>query len=166
MLTGSFASSMQGEPRLTHDIDLVVAIPEDSTEKLLKSFPQPDFLLDKLAMEEALRRKTMFSLLETVEGDKVDFWLLTDDPFDTSRFGRKRKMVALGMELYVSSPEDTILAKLRWAKMSGGSEKQFWDCLRVYQVQHDGLDKKYLSEWIVTLDLSDYWNRLLNEARL
>jgi hypothetical protein len=26
MLTGSFASSLQGEPRLTHDIDLVVAI--------------------------------------------------------------------------------------------------------------------------------------------
>jgi predicted nucleotidyltransferase len=26
MLTGSFASSLRGEPRLTHDIDLVVAI--------------------------------------------------------------------------------------------------------------------------------------------
>jgi len=27
MVTGSLASSIQGEPRSTHDIDLVVAIP-------------------------------------------------------------------------------------------------------------------------------------------
>jgi len=37
-------------------------------------------------------------------------------------------------EIWVSSPEDTILAKLRWANLSGGSEKQFIDALRVYEV--------------------------------
>ncbi len=165
MLTGSFASSLQGEPRLTHDIDLVVVIPENSISHLMASFPSPDFVLDKNGVHEAIRMKTMFTLLSVVEGDKVDFWLLTDDPFDVSRFGRKRREYALGMQLFVSSPEDTILAKLRWAKKSGGSEKQFRDSLRVYEVQHDRLDMNYLREWVVKLGLDEHWARLLQEAK-
>jgi hypothetical protein len=40
------------------------------------------------------------------------------------------------------------LAKLRWAKLSGGSEKQFTDALRVYGLQYANLDKNYLKEWV------------------
>jgi hypothetical protein len=42
--------------------------------------------------------------------------------------------------IWVSSPEDTILAKLRWADISGGSEKQFTDALRVFEVQQGNVD--------------------------
>ena len=28
----------------------------------------------------------MFNLLALTEGDKVDFWILTEEPFDRSRF--------------------------------------------------------------------------------
>jgi len=131
MLTGSFASSLQGEPRLTHDIDFVAVISEDTIPQLMTSFPPPNFFLDKDRIQEAIRTKTMFNLLHVVEGDKVDFWMLTDEPFDASRFRRRRKEHALGMEVVVSSPEDTILAKLRWTKMSGGSERQFRDAERL-----------------------------------
>lgn len=37
--------------------------------------------------------------------------------------------------------------KLKWARMSGGSEKQFIDALRVYEVQHGLLDQSYLDAW-------------------
>ena len=90
--------------------------------------------------------------------------MLTDEPFDVTRFRRKRKEFALGIQLFVSSPEDTILAKLRWAKMSGGSEKQFRDALRVYEVQRDRLDVNYVQEWVSMLDLEAYWARLLQES--
>lgn len=43
MVTGSIASSMQGEPRLTHDIDLVVHLSAAQVPQLLQAFPQPDF---------------------------------------------------------------------------------------------------------------------------
>lgn len=39
-----------------------------------------------------------------------------------------------------------ILMKLRRSKMSGGSEKQFVDALRVYEVQHEKLDHVYPRE--------------------
>ena len=43
-------------------------------------------------------------------GDKVDFWILTDEPFDRSRFARKYEEDMLGFGFMVSRPEDTILA--------------------------------------------------------
>jgi hypothetical protein len=70
----------------------------------------------------------------------------------------------MGVRLQVSSPEDTILVKLRWAQLSGGSEKQFIDALRVYEVQCGRLDVKYIEKWTKELSIESLWKRLLNEA--
>ena len=106
----------------------------------------------------------MFNLLSLDEGEKVDFWILTDEPFDQSRFARKRTEQVLGVGLKVSSPEDTILVKLRWAQLSGGSEKQFTDALRIYEVQRDGLDLGYLDQWAKQLGVELLWQRVQAEA--
>jgi len=165
MLTGSFASSMQGEPRLSHDIDLIVDLTTQHVSHLLKRFPPPSFHLDEQSIRHALAERTMFTLLEVQEGDKIDFWMLTDEPFDTARFSRRQCEDVLGMKLYVSSPEDTILAKLRWAKLSGGSERQSHDALRVYEVQFGTLDLGYVREWVRTMALEEEWARLVRSAR-
>ncbi|MFI5459507.1 MAG: hypothetical protein ACHRXM_29120 [Isosphaerales bacterium] len=134
MVIGSFASSMHGEPRMSHDIDLVVALTQESAEKLFHAFSEPDFYLSIQAIHEALQHRTMFNLLQPASGDKVDFWILTDEPFDTSRFARKRAEESAGILLKTSTPEDTILAKLRWTQQCGGSEKHFTDALRVFEL--------------------------------
>jgi hypothetical protein len=144
MLTGSIVSSLQGEPRSTHDIDILVTIPASLVERLLAAFPQPDYYLQRGDILEALDASNMFNLIDLREGDKVDFWILTDDPFDRSRFTRKKTVLVMGTPMYVSTPEDTILSKLRWAKMSGGSEKQFGDALGVCEVQWGALDLVYI----------------------
>lgn len=164
MVTGSIASSLQGEPRLTHDIDLVVIVSPDAVRKLVAAFPLPVYYLSEEAIQDAIRQQSMFNLLCLNDGEKVDFWLLTDEPFDHSRFARKRVETVLGIQFNVSSPEDTILAKLRWAKLSGGSEKQFTDSLRVFEVQGDRLDLEYLHHWVKQLDVDDLWQRLQAEA--
>jgi hypothetical protein len=165
MLTGSFASSLQGEPRLTHDIDLVVAITPAAIGSLVAAFPAPNYYLDEVAIAEAIARKSQFNLLDVVGGDKVDFWLLTDDPFDQSRFARRYVEEFEGHALHVSRPEDTILMKLRWAQMSGGSEKQFRDARSVHELQRESLDLPYMERWVKVLDLAELWERLKREAR-
>jgi hypothetical protein len=165
MITGSLASSMQGAPRLTHDIDLVVALSADSAERLFRAFDASEFYLSKQAIDEAVRLGRVFNLLEFASGDKVDFWMLTDDPFDRSRFERKRAEDLLGVRVNVSSPEDTILAKLRWAVQSGGSEKQFADAKSVYELQGAVLDLNYLNAWAVQLGIELLWSRLQSEAQ-
>ena len=115
-------------------------------------------------MQEAIERGSMFNLLDTTEGDKVDFWMLADSPFDKMRFSRKQEEEMLGLYMQISSPEDTILMKLQWAKLSGGSEKQFRDALRVYEVQFGNLDMAYLELWVHQLQVDELWNRLKQEA--
>jgi len=164
MLTGSVVSSLQGEPRSTHDIDVVIAIQKPVVKKLAEAFPPPDFYLDESSILDAVARQGMFNLIAVTSGDKVDFWILTDAPFDRSRFSRRVTEACMGMQLQVSSPEDTILVKLRWAELSGGSEKQFIDALRVYEVQYGKLDVNYIEKWTKELSIESLWKRLLNEA--
>ena len=165
MITGSLVSSIQGEPRATHDVDILVNITREVIPVLIKAFMPPDYYLSQSAIEEAIQHKSMFNLLDTTEGDKADFWILTDEPFDQSRFTRKYEEKILGFSMKISTPEDTILMKLRWAKLSGGSEKQFTDALRVYEIQFVNLDHSYMEEWSKTLDVKDLWERLKQEAQ-
>ncbi|MDO8141656.1 MAG: hypothetical protein Q6358_09165 [Candidatus Brocadiales bacterium] len=166
MVTGSVASSLQGEPRSTHDIDLVVAIERTDAKKLVKAFPSPRFYLDEESITDAINRQGMFNLIDVTSGDKVDFWILTNEPFDQSRFARRCAEEVSGMRITVSSPEDTILAKLRWAKLSGGSEKQFTDALRVYEVQFGKLDMDYLHSWAKRLGVESILQRLQEAAEV
>jgi len=168
MLTGSVVSSLQGEPRATHDIDIVIAVridPEEAARRLKAAFPEPELYLDEAAARDAIAARTMFNLIDTREGDKVDFWLLTDEAFDQARFARRAIEEFEGARLAVSRPEDTILMKLKWAAMSGGSERQFVDALRVYEVQHGQLDQSYLATWAARLDVTALLARLRQEAQ-
>lgn len=164
LVTGSIASSLQGEPRSTHDIDLVVAFSRESMKDLLTVFQPPDYYLDEDSIREAIDHRSMFNLIDVNSGDKVDFWMLTGEPFDRSRFARRYAEDVMGMHIMVSSPEDTILAKLRWAKLSGGSEKQFTDALRVYEVQFGNLDMDYVNRWAKELDIEPLLLRLREKA--
>jgi hypothetical protein len=59
--------------------------------------------------------------------------MLTREPFDHSRVARRVSDESLKYPLRVSAPEDTNLAKLRWAKISGGSQEPFTDALRLFE---------------------------------
>ncbi len=65
----------------------------------------------------------------------------------------------------ISTPEDTILMKLRGANLSGGSEKQFRDAQRVYESQYQNLDLKYKEAWLKTLQEKELWDRIKQEAQ-
>jgi hypothetical protein len=164
MLTGSVVSSMQGEPRLSHDVDIVIDAAATDSEALCAAFPPPAFYVAESAVDEAIRRRSMFNVVAVDEGDTIDFWLLTDDAFDRARFARRRAERVFDADVFVSSPEDTILSKLRWMKLSGGSERQFNDALGVYEVQRDALDRDYLDDWGRRLGVEDLWRRVQAQA--
>jgi hypothetical protein len=121
MVTGSIVSSLQGKPRSTHDLDVIVAIQSPHVQSILSAFARPRFHVDEGAIREAMRLGGAFNVIDTEEGDKIDFWMLTDSDFDRSRFSRRYAEDVFGVRMKVSTPEDTILSKLRWAKLSGGA---------------------------------------------
>ncbi|MFO8011233.1 MAG: hypothetical protein R6U89_10550 [Dehalococcoidia bacterium] len=121
-------------------------------------------IFDQDAITDAINHDGMFNLNNTSTEDKVDFRMLTDQPFDRSRFTRKYSEDVMGMKMVVTTPEDTILAKLNWARQSGGSEKQYTDALRVFEVQFEKLDIEYLKRWAKEPGIEDLLKQLDEEA--
>lgn len=165
VLTGSLVSSLQGEPRATHDVDIVIEFAVDAVDGLASAFGAPRYYLDGLAAREAMRTRGMFNLLDTATGDKVDFWALTDSEFDMSRFARRIRTEAFGVPVYVTTPEDTILQKLKWARDSGGSERQLRDAIGVFELQGAALDLTYLEGWAERLGVRDLLEAVRDAAQ-
>ena len=62
MVTGSIASSLQGEPRSTHDIDFVISLKEQAVSKMVEAFPPSEFYLDRDAIIDAIEHNGSFNL--------------------------------------------------------------------------------------------------------
>jgi hypothetical protein len=159
-VTGSWSSSLLGEPRSTHDLDLVVQLDQTHVPLLVESFIGERFYLSAAAITDAIQNRSMFNLLHLNSGDKVDFWLLTETAWDQERFRRREQADVFGTVIQVATAEDTILAKLRWSKLSGGSEKQMQDARGVFEVQSSRLNVPYIEHWVQELDVTKEWQTL------
>jgi len=162
MLSGSVSSSLHGHPRATQDIDIVIA----PTEKKLVDFVESlgsDYYVSIEAVREAFTRSSMFNVIDNKYGWKADFIIRKERPFSLQEFERKRLSKIKDMEVWVTSPEDTILCKLEWAKESQ-SEQQFRDALGIIVVQWKNLDRNYLQKWAKELLVENSLKRLLEQA--
>lgn len=78
MVTGSVASSSYGEPRFTHDIDVVLDLPVARLEDLQRAFPASDFYcppLEALRVEAARERDGHFNLIHHGTAFKADVYV-------------------------------------------------------------------------------------------
>lgn len=70
-------------------------------------------------------------------------------------------------DFYISSPEDTILQKLLWFKLSQEqSQKQWRDILGVLKLQGARLDFTYLALWGEKLSLMSRLEQALSQSGL
>ena len=130
MVVGSFASSFHGRPRTTHDLDVVIDPTSASFEAFLRSLDEDRFHVDLDVASDALRRRSMFNVIDSQTGWKVD----------------------------IASAEDVVVAKLEWASASG-SERQLDDVRGVLAATGDRFDFAYVTSWAETLGLADIWAR-------
>jgi len=153
-LTGSLASTVWGSPRATYDADVVIAMTAGDIDKLMQAFPQPEWYLDRDSVVHALHDAGEFNVIHAASGTKIDFWIKTNRPVDLMRFRRRRREALHGVECWILSPEDTILAKLEWIS-AAPSDRQQGDVAGVFAVQADRLDLEYLRDWADRLGVRD-----------
>ena len=67
--------------------------------------------------------------------------------------------LSVGRGLSVVTPEDSILSKLEWSKMSGGSTRQLVDVAAIVDVTAN-LDRAYIEHWARQLDLRELWREI------
>jgi hypothetical protein len=160
---GSLASSLQGEPRATNDIDFVISLPVGRINALRDALGD-EFEVDADMLRDAVLHARSANAFYLPVVTKIDFFGRGYEPFDESEFSRRSSTVvgAGGQSLFVKSAEDTVLRKLLWFREGGCvSEKQWRDVVGVLRISQNTLDSSYLDSWAVRLNLTE----LLTRAR-
>jgi hypothetical protein len=156
MLTGSVALNSYAQPRLTRDIDLVVAFFLKDAARITDLLG-PDYYVSQDAALEAVLNQSSFNAIHQRTLIKVDFMIRKRDDYRLHEFTRRIRLRVGDLELWVVSKEDLILAKLLWARESL-SERQLSD---VENLIATGCDLEYLKAWSVELNLTDMLTRVL-----
>ena len=160
---GSLASSFQGEPRSTNDIDFVIELPPERVSAL-KSELGVDFEVDEEMVREALRRATCANVFYLPWVLKIDLFGRGHAPYDEAEFSRRNRVVVRddGSSLFMKTAEDTVLRKLWWFREGGEvSDRQWRDVQGVLRAHAEGLDDAYMDRWANTLGV----RALLEQAR-
>jgi hypothetical protein len=159
MVVGSVASMVYGEPRMTHDMDLVVELQPRDALRLEAMFPLEDFYCPPIeALRAEIVQRGQFNLIHHDSGLKIDAMVRKDTPHARSEFARRRKMAFMpDAEAWFAAPEDVILKKLEFFRL-GGSEKHLKDIRGM--LAETALDDIYLSTWLDALSLRELWARV------
>jgi hypothetical protein len=158
---------VHGIPRQTQDIDIVADLSPKAVPPLVEQL-DGEFYVDRAAAERAVARKDSFNLIHHATAIKVDVFVQGDDPFDRSEMGRShRTRLESGSPagIFVKSPEDTILRKLRRYRDGGDvSERQWLDVLSIFRVQGSRLEQEYLKRWSRHLAVEDLLDHAIRES--
>ncbi len=163
MVTGSIATMLYGEPRLTLDIDLVVEIDVEQAQAILDVFPEDEFYrppLEVLRAECTRDSRGHFNIIEHASGMKADFYLAGRDPLQRWGLQNRRCIAFSAGELFVAPPEYVIVMKLEYWR-EGGSPKHERD-IRAVLAAGVPLDRMELEQRIQDRGLSDLWERVQN----
>jgi hypothetical protein len=164
MVVGSFASSFHGVPRSSQDLDLVIDPEPASLRRLLADLPPDEYYVDENTAMDALRARGQFNIVDMASAWKADLIVRKARRFSIEELRRRTEGDLMGARVFVASAEDTIIAKLEWAKAGGGSELQLRDVSGILELRSD-LDYAYLEHWIAELGLAEEWARVRNAAQ-
>lgn len=164
VITGGMALSVWGRVRSTADIDIIVQLEEPEViflKAALKKISEMGYM-DEDGAYEAIRCEGEFNFIDPVTGVKVDFFIAKKDLWTKLTFGRKVVKVMDGQKINFLSPEDIILSKLLWYKMSD-SALQLEDVKSVLKKQKN-LDFDYLKKWSITQSTDEILESLLEKS--
>ncbi|HEY4245072.1 MAG TPA: hypothetical protein VGM88_34890 [Kofleriaceae bacterium] len=159
MVVGSFASMAHGVPRTTQDVDLVIEPTRASLDAFLAALDLERFYVDPDVARDALARRSMFNVIEMTTAWKVDLVIRKNRPFSIAELSRRTPKAIEDIEAPTATAEDTILAKLEWAK-AGRSERQLTDVGDILRMRAGDLDLAYIERWVDELGIRDEWERV------
>lgn len=151
MLSGSVALGLYTVARTTRDIDIVIELKESDVDKFVAGFD--GFFVDEVGIADEVKRGGMFNLIDKKTAFKIDFIIRSDSEYGNEEFSRRKKMTLDGVELWVVSLEDLIIAKVRWIQ-DFQSDRQINDIKSL--LLNPMIDWEYVDKWTRKLQLKTF----------
>ena len=166
-LAGSLASSIYGQTRATLDVDLITDLRPDQVARFVQALGHDFYANEDSARRDAFEGRH-FNVIHMPSGFKADVYPVSGDLFGREELNRRRaeKIGSRPQDVaYLTTPEDLVVAKLRWFRAGGEvSDRQWADILGVLRVQEKNLDTPYMRRWAVHLHVEDLLDRALRES--
>jgi hypothetical protein len=158
-VTGAVASIIYGEPRLTHDIDLVVELSRKDASRIAEAFPLDEFYcppIEVLQTEILRPLRGHFNLIHHQTGFKADVYAMGRDELHLWAMVNRRRFDFEGEPMWLAPPEYVILRKLQYYR-EGRSEKHLRDIAGMIIISGDRIDFEELLKRIRQYKLTDEW---------
>jgi hypothetical protein len=163
MVTGSVASICYGEPRMTHDVDLVFNLGDDDVAELETAFPNDKYYLPPLEvvrMEKARSTRGHFNIIHFETAFKADIYFTGADPLQLWGMSDRRKWEIDNIDFWLAPPEYVIVKKLHYWE-EGGHCKHLDDILAMLKMQGNQIVSSEVLERLTSNCLKDKFNELL-----
>ena len=162
MIMGGFAVRAVGIPRPTYDADLTVEASDAALSRLFTELGADGFLIPeefRRGFRDSLQgmAKAKVQKFEERHVWDVDLFLVTT-PYPHAAFARRQKVLFLGADRWMITPEDLILHKLL-----ANRRKDLLDVEEILKIQGSP-DLAYLREWAKRLGVEDRLDPMLGEA--
>lgn len=162
-VTGSMAVIIYGEPRVTHDIDLIISIKRHDLPKFKNVFPASDFYcppIESLEAEYSRTERGHFNIIHYGTGFKADFYLLGTDKLIQWALARSRTIYLEKEPVKIAPPEYVIIKKLEFYR-EGGSSKHISDIKSILNYSSGNIDRVLLDNFIREYSLTKEWDKVL-----
>lgn len=162
-VTGSVAAIVYGDPRLTHDIDLVITLKDVDVNVFQNAFPSNEFYCppEEIIRTEINRNaRGHFNLIHHETGFKADIYLTGKEELQHWAMQNNKKINFEGCEINIAPPEYVIIKKLEFYK-EGEAQKHLMDIKSIITMSSEIIDYKFLEEEISGRGLKQEWNAAL-----
>ncbi|HVV01696.1 MAG TPA: hypothetical protein VHH88_10070 [Verrucomicrobiae bacterium] len=160
LVSGSVAAMLYGEPRVTHDIDLVVFLRIEQLRQLAHAYPPPCFYVPptETMLGEAAREGGSFNIIHMDSSLKADFYFAGRDPLHEWAFRHAKEYSIGATNIRLAPLEYVIVRKLEYYRQ-GGSEKHLRDIRSMLAISGEQMNLLELEHWIQRQGVQEQWEK-------
>jgi len=161
VVTGAVAAIVYGEPRLTNDVDMIVALRPEDIEGFIRAFPAAEFYCppeEVLKIEIRRPYRGHFNLIHHETGTKADIYLEGEDELHKWALSKRKGMILEGEHVKIAPPEYVIIRKLEYYR-EGGFRKHLRDIAGMLAISGEQIDSAQLQGFVHRYSLEGEWEK-------